>query len=58
MSYQSQYDREETLLYEQYDRGELTSAELTRELNELARDYRAAAQDAAWDAYEAELDRW
>lgn len=58
MSYQSQYDREEALLYEQYDRGELTSAELTRELNELQRDYRAMAQEAAYDAYEAEMDRW
>lgn len=58
MSYQSQYEREEEALYEQYDRGEITNAELTRELNDLARDYRGAAREAALDAYERELENW
>jgi len=58
MSMQSQYEREEELLYEQYDRGDISGAELQRELNDLARDYRAAAREAALDAYEQEWERW
>lgn len=58
MSYQSQYEREEEALYDQYERGEITQKELQKELRELAYDYRAAAENSALDAYEAELDRW
>jgi hypothetical protein len=58
MSYQSQYEREEEELYAQYDRGEISNAELSRQLRDLQRDYAAAAHESAWDAYESELDRW
>jgi len=55
---QSAFDREEKALEDRYARGEITNAELTKELNELARDYREAAQEAAQDAAAQEIDRW
>lgn len=58
MSVQSQYEREEQAIYDSYDRGEIDNAQLQRELRDLQRDYRSAAEDAARDAYEAELERW
>jgi len=52
------YEREEQALHDAYARGEMTNAELNRALNDLARDYREDAHEAARDAYERELDRW
>ena len=54
----TQYEREEKDLYMQYENGEISNVELNEALRELERDYRAAAEEAARDAYEAELHRW
>jgi hypothetical protein len=58
MSAESQYEREENDIQERYARGEITNAEMWAELKELQRDYRAAAEEAAREAYDQELERW
>jgi len=58
MSYESQYEREENEIYAAYERGEITNAQLQKELRELRLDYQSAAREAAQDAYDAELERW
>jgi polyhydroxyalkanoate synthesis regulator phasin len=58
MSALRQYEREEELLDEQYANGQITREEHTRAVNELWRDYRDAAQEAAREAYERELGNW
>ena len=54
----TQLEREEQDLDERYERGEISSEEYNRELKEMYRDYRAAAEERAQDAYQAELERW
>jgi hypothetical protein len=58
MSAHRQLELEEDYLDEQYAAGTITSAEYAKELRELQRDYRAAAEEAAQDAYETELRYW
>jgi len=58
MSYETQLDREERLIEESYERGEITRTELNEELRELHRDYQGAAEQAAQEAYDAEYGRW
>ena len=53
-----QYDNEEEAIIEAYNRGEMTHAQMMKELNELRRDYQAAAEDSAREAYDRELSRW
>jgi len=53
-----QMEREEEELERQLAAGEITQAEFRREINELHRDYRAAAHEAAARAYENEMERW
>ena len=45
------YDREEQVLHEAHERGELTDEELQRELRFLRDDLRGAAEEAAENAY-------
>lgn len=52
------FEREERRLEEQYENGELSNKEFTKELNELFRDYRASAEEAAQRAYDDEVERW
>ena len=52
------YEREEQALFDERDRGEITEAQLRKELRELQRDYAADAREAAQHAYDAELERW
>lgn len=52
------YEREENAIQEAYARGEISNAEMWRQMRELNRDYRDAAQEAGRDAYEQELERW
>lgn len=54
----SQYDREEQAIYDAYERGDITAKQMREELRELQRDWQGAAEEAAWDAYNAELDYW
>ena len=58
MSAQSQYEREEELLDRQYADGLLTREEHTKAVNELWRDYRDAAHEAAEEAGRRELENW
>jgi hypothetical protein len=52
------FEREETILQEQLDSGAISVQEYNREIRELQRDYHAAAQEAAQDAYDREYERW
>ena len=58
MSIESQLEQEERYLEEQYEAGEISNKQFTREINELYRDYRAAAEEAAQEAYDNEMERW
>ncbi len=58
MSVESQYDREEQYIIDQMNSGMISQQEGRKQLRELQRDYRAAAQEAAQDAYDREMDRW
>ena len=53
-----QLEIEEDALHQAYDRGEISLKELQKEIRELYRDYRAAAHEAAQDAYDREMDNW
>ena len=52
------YEQEEDAIIEAYNRGEITNAQMQKELNELRRDIRAAAEEAAREAYDREMSRW
>ena len=54
----NQLEREERHLEEQLESGDISSHEYNREMKELQRDYRDAAQESASRAYEDELERW
>jgi len=54
----NQFEREEDAIMEQINNGELTQKEGQRQLNELYRDYRGAAEEAAQHAYDDEMSRW
>lgn len=58
MSAQSQFDREEEDIQRRYAAGEITNAQMWEETKELQRDYRAAAEDAIYEAGERERDNW
>lgn len=58
MSFESQLEREENHLVEQFNSGQISQEEYNKQMRELQRDYRAAAQEAAQDAYDREMERW
>jgi len=58
MSIRRQLEREEELLNDALEAGEMTSKQHTRELNELYRNYKAAAEESAQEAYEDEMACW
>lgn len=53
-----QIEHEEQDIEAAVNRGEMTRAEANRAIRELWRDYNAAAEEAAQDAYRNERDRW
>ncbi len=53
-----QYEREEEAILNDEAEGRISHAEAMRQLRDLQADYRAAAENAALDAYERELDNW
>lgn len=55
---ESWIEREERMLADALDRGEISPAEYNRELRELHRAYQGMAEDAAREAYDREMDRW
>lgn len=58
MNIERQYEREERDIDERLNRGEISNDEYWKELRDLQRDYRSAAEEAAQDAYDLELSRW
>jgi len=52
------FEREEEYLEEQLANGEITIKEYNREMLELRRDYQAAAEESAQDAYDREMECW
>jgi hypothetical protein len=53
-----QYDREVDQLERMYANHEITEQEFHAEMAELNRDYQAAAEQAADQAYQDEMARW
>lgn len=53
-----QLEREEDAIFQDFEDGEISAEQREKELRELYLDYRVAAEEAARDAYERELDRW
>ncbi len=51
-------EREEESLEQLLEDGKITQQEYNNELEELYRDYRYAAEDAAQEAYNNEIERW
>ena len=51
-------EREEELLNNELDNGEITLAEYNKQMQEIQRDYHAAACEAADNAYQEEMERW
>jgi hypothetical protein len=54
----SQYDREEEQLDNDLAAGLITPQQHREQMRELQRDYRAAAEESAQDAYDRELGNW
>jgi hypothetical protein len=54
----SPYEREEQYLDDAYHNGEISLFEYRKQSAELQQDYRAAAEEASWDAYQNEMDNW
>jgi polyhydroxyalkanoate synthesis regulator phasin len=50
--------REEQSIIDAENAGEISHDEATKQLNDLARDYQGAAEEAATRAYEDEMARW
>ena len=51
-------EREEEILEEELARGDISLDEFNKEMRELQRSYRAAAEEAAERAYDDEMERW
>ena len=58
MSIDSQMEREENCLDEQLNNGEISQSEYRTAINDLQREYRAMAEDAAEQAYDNEMSNW
>ena len=56
--YEKLAKRAERKEYEKYRQFKETLAEYNKQMNDLQRDYRDAAQDAAREAYEREMENW
>lgn len=54
----NQFDREEQQLENDYAAGLISREEHNRQMRDLQRDCRAAAEESAREAYEREMDRW
>ena len=54
----TQFEREEDAIEEAHSRGDIDLQERNRQLRELHRDYRAAAEESAQEAYNREMERW
>ena len=52
------FDREEQIIIEQHENGEIDTREYNRLMRGLARDYAEAARESAQRAYDDEMGRW
>lgn len=52
------WEREEDQLCNDLNAGLITREEYNKQMREISRDRHAAAQEAAQDAYDREMDRW
>lgn len=55
---QTQLEREEDSLTDDLNAGRIDRAEYNEQMRAIHREYRDMAEDAARDAYEAEMSRW
>ncbi len=53
-----QMEREVEQLERDLADGHISQAKFNKEMREMERDYRAAAEESARDAYDREMDRW
>ena len=51
-------EREEQLLEDEYNAGEISQKEFNRLIKELHNDYREQAEEAAQNAYDDEMENW
>ena len=51
-------EREEDALTEEYNNGDMSLSEYNQAMQELHREYRAYAEEAAQEAYDREMDGW
>ena len=58
MSIESQFEREEDILNEEYNNGTITKKEYDDQMRDLYQSHRDMAQDAAQAAYDSELGNW
>lgn len=52
------FDRAEDAIDAEYEAGRMSRADYDHEMRELGRDYQAAAEEAAQDAYDRERSEW
>ena len=55
---ENQIEREERLLDEERESGNMTEKEYSQAMRELHRDYQASAEQSAQEAYDRELSHW
>jgi hypothetical protein len=54
----NQFEQESAYLDDQLTEGAISLREYNKQLSDLERDYRCAAEEAAEDAYRDALDEW
>lgn len=54
----TQLEREEDALEDVYNQGAISLSEYNKEMREIQSDYQFAAEQAAQEAYDAEMNRW
>jgi len=52
------FEREEMMLEQDLEDGNISVGEYNNEMRSIQRDYADSARESAQDAYERELDRW
>jgi hypothetical protein len=52
------FEREEMILEQDLNAGNISIGEFNNEMRSIQRDYINSARESAQDAYERELDRW
>jgi len=58
MSIDSQFEREEQSIEDDLSNGIISDQEYNDQMRELQRDYCAAAEDSAQQAYDNEMNNW